>query len=610
MIRNVDKKLKKMLDKALIGTYLNYNSNESISAGIWSQICEFIKLETNNPYKNDLFDYISRETRAYGIPYGIPLRETLLNYYYKNPVKIANSQEITYKVPDYQLITPELSPSNENTDLMSRQAIIKPTVINNNQNYLKPEIALAMDFLTIATKETFENTYQYLAIMENGKLNIYGKIQRFAADGSAPKQEPITEEDYPKIKEAITAEYGNNNPEIRIWTGIKEGINKISSSSIIINYYKEKFFTTNKESIKIPSDENMNKLNNSSEYRILEVIEKLTSGQNQDIKILQKYVKDKISLDDIETVIRKYCRSLNAEEVFNNEKIEIEEITATGVQIMSNADGFNLKDSFNGILLEGKIQLSADKGYPSRKYAKQQDAVGSAVRDERHFINVLADGVGGGSKGEETSRKTVEKITQWYKNLPIQALEDTEFLKVLLKQKLDEIDSQIYVENNFNKNAQTTFVIALTNGDDTIIANIGDSTAYSYNQETDELQMLTTLDSRSYGLSYDDARFNPNNNVITASYGAGFNEKIHINVIENNGQRIILSSDGVTDLVSEKNFKNFFKNKTAAQSIVEKAKNAPDEYDPRRGWLSKTEDNISAIVIDLPSSQMSKRRGL
>ena len=77
----------------------------------------------------------------------------------------------------------------------------------------------------------------------------------------------------------------------------------------------------------------------------------------------------------------------------------------------------------------------------------------------------------------------------------------------------------------------------------------------------------------------------------------------HTNIIDNNGQTIILSSDGITDLASEETFKNYFRYDTSAKEMVRSAVYIPDQ-NPH-----KTEDNVSAIKIKLPNGNV-KRRGL
>lgn len=284
-----------------------------------------------------------------------------------------------------------------------------------------------------------------------------------------------------------------------------------------------------------------------------------------------------------------------------DDDIELEGITKTCYKVLSNIDGFVLNDSYSGTLLDGKIDLASDRGYRNEPDYPQQDAVGSLVYDDNHFINIVADGVGGTDKGHEASLEFVHEVLSWYRKLPTETLDDIDKMSFYLNNEIKAVNRKIF--DKYKGDAQTTYVIALTVGDKTIISNVGDSTAYAYDEETDTLIELTTLDSESYGMSYDEARNNPYNNAVTEDIGYSNRITPHVNIIDNNGQTIILSSDGITDLASEETFKDYFKNNTSAREMVHNAVYNPDEAP------YKMEDNVSAIRIELPNGSV-KRRGL
>ncbi|MBR2708491.1 MAG: protein phosphatase 2C domain-containing protein [Bacilli bacterium] len=300
--------------------------------------------------------------------------------------------------------------------------------------------------------------------------------------------------------------------------------------------------------------------------------------------------KDKINIEKLFEGIKK-----------EGNDIEIEDITKTCYSVLSNIDGFVLRDSYSGTLLDGKIDLATDRGYRSSTDYPQQDAVGSLVYDDNHFINIVADGVGGTDKGHAASLEFVHEVLSWYRKLPTETLDDIDKMSFYLNNEIKAVNRKIF--DKYKGDAQTTYVIALTVGDKTIISNVGDSTAYTYDEETDTLIELTTLDSESYGMSYDEARYNPDNNIVTEDIGYSYKLTPHVNIIDNNGQTIILSSDGITDLASEETFKSYFRNNASASEMVHNAVYNPDEAP------YKMEDNVSAIKIELPNGSV-KRRGL
>lgn len=316
---------------------------------------------------------------------------------------------------------------------------------------------------------------------------------------------------------------------------------------------------------------------------------------------------ENISRYDYYQLFSNYHNTLDYHELFEDKDIEVSEVTDTGREILANFNNYSLDcslyDSYHGELLDGDIQVSSDIGYKDTSKG-QMDAVGSLAKDKTHFINIVADGVGSSAQGDDASRTVVRELLNYYDSLPDYAKDDLVRIEMNIQDLLERLNGRIF--NQYHGMAATTLVLSITAGDKTLIMNIGDSTAYSYDEENDDLKELTTLDSHSYGLSYEDARHNPSNNIITAYIGAPPMKYhyCHSVIIDNKGQRIILSSDGVTDLVSEENFKKYFKMpKVNSEDIIDKAKNNPDST------IYKSEDNIAVIVVELPDGSYNKGRG-
>lgn len=305
---------------------------------------------------------------------------------------------------------------------------------------------------------------------------------------------------------------------------------------------------------------------------------------------------------NVEKIAKLYYESLDFKKVFNFDSIENIQISKTATEVLSNVDNFELKDSIAGKILNGKVSLATDRGYPNMSDKKpQQDAILSISKSDTCFFNVVADGAGGMSKGEYASNRVIAGLKSWFDNISIDDLNllDDEYITYLINEKLIEINNDIYRKY---KDCCATVAFTLTIGNRTIIGNVGDSTVYGYDMDNDSLIEYTTLDSFSRGLSYDEVRKSPHNNIITSAIGIRYVEHgkklIHHQVINNEGQHLIISSDGVTDLVSERTFKNFFRNKNNALEIVNEAVNRPD-MSPE---IKKYQDNVSAITVDLPNN--------
>ena len=278
--------------------------------------------------------------------------------------------------------------------------------------------------------------------------------------------------------------------------------------------------------------------------------------------------------------------------------IENIKVTKSAIKVLTNNDRLSMIDSFSGSLLNGKISIASDRGYINNPERRQEDSVLTSIKSNTCFLNVIADGAGGSANGAIASNTITSYLEQWFKSINEEYLLSLSInqIKTIIEEQLNIINE--YILKHY-RDCYSTVVLALTINDKTIIANVGDSTAYMYDEYDDMLREITTLDSMSKGMSYEQARRNPYNNVITQAVGQEDGFKVHFSTINNVGQRIILSSDGVTDLVSENTFKNFFKNKTDADSIVRKAVYYPDIDEN----IYKTKDNSSAIVIDLPNYQ-------
>lgn len=318
-----------------------------------------------------------------------------------------------------------------------------------------------------------------------------------------------------------------------------------------------------------------------------------------------------------EVVGNKYFESIDKSRFISRDQsqtIQITEVSERAQQVLTNNAQNGIQNSFGGTLLGGRISLHSDRGYINSPNNPQQDSILGIAKSEDCILNVVADGAGGSINGEKASMAVTEGLKTWFKGV------DEAFLRSLSNDELADlvqhrlIDINNYIHDNY-RGSYSTVVLALTVGDRTMIANVGDSTAYAYNPNDDSLVELTTLDSLSKGMSYEGARHNPYNNRITRAmgidsinpnYGMNSNGLVHFHVVDNTRVgRIILSSDGVTDLVSEERFKSYFRRGATASQIVDDAVYRPD----LDSQIHKSSDNVSAIVIDLPNRSYGSYSG-
>lgn len=322
----------------------------------------------------------------------------------------------------------------------------------------------------------------------------------------------------------------------------------------------------------------------------------------------QYYANEDMMYDVIGTIITNYINSIDEKKAFES-IVSFNSISDSIYEFMTNIKGINLMDRYSSKLLEGKIQLTTDRGYPDDETKIQQDAILSIAKNDELYLNVVADGVGGSGYGEVASRETIVELKKWFEQLDDKSFDDLDYLIENLKEKINEISKDV---KRKYMDCYTTVVLALTVRDKTVIMNVGDSTAYTYDGEV--LTELSIKDLAEEANDYETARRGVDNNIIKAAIGVTDNLDPHANVIDNNGQRIILSSDGVTDLLSEETFISFFRDDSTSETIVDDALNHPDLYYKQTDEngtvqmmpIPKTADNISAIVINLPNKKIKK----
>lgn len=223
-----------------------------------------------------------------------------------------------------------------------------------------------------------------------------------------------------------------------------------------------------------------------------------------------------------------------------------------------------VKYTRNEYALDGTLFATQDVG---KKRKNQEDSVLILTHpdNEQFKILVVADGMGGGLSGEKASNYVVKEISKWFMNLPADAYYLDEDIEKYLTKEIIRISDDIYIR--YSGQAGSTLVGAVVTEKRTIIANVGDSRAYTI--QDGKLTLVTEDDSVVYeqmryqkkdktieDADLDDLRFNPRNNIITKSIGEDSLKYVPIITIPNNSyDKLLLFSDGVTDLLSQEEIK-------------------------------------------------------
>ncbi|MBR2916938.1 MAG: Stp1/IreP family PP2C-type Ser/Thr phosphatase [Clostridia bacterium] len=212
-----------------------------------------------------------------------------------------------------------------------------------------------------------------------------------------------------------------------------------------------------------------------------------------------------------------------------------------------------------------------------------------------HGFCILADGMGGHNAGEVASAMATEIVSNELLHSDMQGDEDKIVSQIMAS--LDYANNEIYrkaVTNSQNAGMGTTVVVFYLDGDTAYIANIGDSRAYlieksSITQLTSDHSIVQKLVD-SGAITPEEARNHPEKNIITKALGTEPMEEYDIYEFPvREGDRILLCSDGLTDMIYDEDIKNIVLSPLSPEEIlsalVEKAKE------------NGGRDNITVVLI-------------
>ena len=201
----------------------------------------------------------------------------------------------------------------------------------------------------------------------------------------------------------------------------------------------------------------------------------------------------------------------------------------------------------------------------------------------------VADGMGGHQAGDYASRCAVETMVDYIENAssggPV----------TLLGNALTEANRKVMEKALSDRSMEgmgTTLVAAVVQNGCLYVANVGDSRLYLID---DRLEQITRDHSlveemvRAGELRREDARLHPDKNVITRAVGVKSSVAIDFfDVALNRGDRFLICSDGLTNMVPEDMIFRIVKEKG---SLEEAARELVDEANRSGG-----SDNISVIL--------------
>lgn len=207
---------------------------------------------------------------------------------------------------------------------------------------------------------------------------------------------------------------------------------------------------------------------------------------------------------------------------------------------------------------------------------------------------IVADGMGGHKAGDVASRVAIEKFVKY-----VCTTHMTDPANIL-DSGIITINKDIYDMADSNKDYSgmgTTFVVATLMENHVYIANVGDSRLYLVGKDIQQITRDHSLveDMVRMGMiAKDEARTHYKKNVITKAIGVSEDKTSTPDIFEieiEEGDKLLLCSDGLTNMVEDYDIKKIIKNSENLEDAVCHLINQANDNGGK--------DNISAILIDV-----------
>jgi serine/threonine protein phosphatase PrpC len=225
-----------------------------------------------------------------------------------------------------------------------------------------------------------------------------------------------------------------------------------------------------------------------------------------------------------------------------------------------------------------KLQVTTH-GLSRNPKAVSDDATCVRQRAETTIV-ALADGIGSSEEGGQAARRAVGMITDYY-----QAKPQTWSPRRALAEFTTQINRVFFQESQARHGSSElvcTLSVAVVAGDQLHGFNVGDSPVYLWRKDR-----LITL-SQSHALAQEGMT-----HVLARAVGLEATVEPHyFETSVENGDVIMLCSDGVSNALSEETIAKLLSRRTSARSIVSAAREAEEEK-------KEKPDDTSAIVIDV-----------
>jgi len=228
------------------------------------------------------------------------------------------------------------------------------------------------------------------------------------------------------------------------------------------------------------------------------------------------------------------------------------------------------------------------------------------LANEEDGLFLVADGMGGLSKGDLASKIAVDTIEHFIKDSrleditwPIKPLQEYSLEENRLLAAISLANWNIYNEalkDPVNRGMGTTLAGFLLDGDQLVIANIGDSRIYLIDdtriQQITDDHSLVMEEVRRGNMTPEEARVHPHKHVINRALGISDSTQADISTRKLKPKELyLLCSDGLSDMITDQEIFAIAKGNAGkdlrelGEALVEKAKKEGGK------------DNITAVLV-------------
>ena len=228
------------------------------------------------------------------------------------------------------------------------------------------------------------------------------------------------------------------------------------------------------------------------------------------------------------------------------------------------------------------------------------------LSNEQDGLFLVADGMGGLSKGDVASKIAVETIEHFVKESrleditwPIKPLQEYSLEENRLLAAISLANWNIYNEalkDPVNRGMGTTLTGFLLDGDQLVIANVGDSRIYRINdnriQQITDDHSLVMEEVRKGNMTPEEARIHPHKHVINRALGITDSTQADISTRKLEAEELYLvCSDGLSDMIPDQQILSIIQ-KNAGKSLQELGEALIETAKMNGG-----RDNITAVLV-------------